>query len=291
LAAHSAEVEWRTVFVEEVATAGAGKMATPRVLILRAPGSNCDQETAFAFATAGAQPEVVHLNRLLEKPTLAAGFQILGIPGGFSYGDDISAGRIFGNQIRHHLRDTLHEFKAAGKLILGICNGFQILIKSGILLPDRADEPQATLTLNDSGKFEDRWVWLKTAGTQCVFLRGIESMYLPIAHAEGKFIARDEDTLKQLDAAGQLALRYDVPRDGSALAGEVSGQGLLPYPLNPNGAQLDVAGLCDDTGRVFGLMPHPERHIDPTHHPRWTREPRETGDGLAVFQNAVSYFA
>ena len=263
-------------------------MATPRVMILRAPGSNCDQETAFAFQTAGARPEVFHLNRLLEKPSLAADFQILGIPGGFSYGDDLSAGRIFGNQIRHHLRDTLQEFRAAGKLILGICNGFQILIKSGILLPDRADEPQATLTLNDSGKFEDRWISLRTASSKCVFLNGIESMYLPIAHAEGKFIARDAATLAQLEANGQLALRYDVPKDSQASALQ---NGLLPYPLNPNGAQLNVAGLCDDTGRVFGLMPHPERHIDPTHHPRWTREQHERGDGLAVFENAVRYFA
>ena len=266
-------------------------MATPRVLILRAPGSNCDQETAFAFQTAGARPEVVHLNRLLEKPALAADYQILGIPGGFSYGDDISAGRIFGNQIRHHLFDTLQEFRAAGKLILGVCNGFQILIKSGILLPDRADEPQATLTLNDSGKFEDRWVWLRTASSKCVFLQGIESMYLPIAHAEGKFIARDAGTLDALNAAGQLALRYDQSRDGSSADVSLTSDGLLPYPLNPNGAQRNVAGLCDDTGRVFGLMPHPERHIDPTHHPRWTREPRDRGDGLAVFENAVKFFA
>src|SRR5688572_28527932 len=205
----------------------------PRILILRAPGTNCDQETAFAFETAGGRPEVVHLNRLLENPKLAAQFQILAIPGGFSYGDDIAAGRIFGNQIRHHLRDTLQEFRAADKLILGICNGFQILIKSGILLPDRADEPQATLTLNDSGKFEDRWIWLRTAGTKCVFLQGIDSMYLPIAHAEGKFIARDTATLNSLDAAGQLALRYEVPQDGTGANIALAASGLLPYPLNP----------------------------------------------------------
>src|SRR5882724_10151588 len=181
---------------------------TPRILILRAPGTNCDQETAFAFETAGGKPEVVHLNRLLENPKLAASYQILAIPGGFSYGDDISAGRIFGNQIRHHLRDCFEEFKAAGKLIIGICNGVQILVKSGVLLPDRADEPIATLTLNDSGKFEDRWVYLRVVGDNCVFLRGIERMYLPIAHAEGKFVARDEATLKRLDGAGQLVVRY-----------------------------------------------------------------------------------
>jgi phosphoribosylformylglycinamidine synthase len=266
---------------------------SPRVLILRAPGSNCDQETAFAFETAGGKPDVVHLNRLLENPKLAEGYQILAIPGGFSYGDDLSAGRIFANQMRHHLRDCLAEFKAAGKLIIGICNGFQILIKSGVLLPDRADEPIATLTLNASGKFEDRWINLNVVSDKCVFLRGIERMYLPTAHAEGQFIARDQATLEWLDAAGQLVLRYaaaEEPGADNPQSAIRNPQSLLPYPLNPNGAQRNVAGLCDETGRVFGLMPHPERHIDPTHHPRWTREKHDRGDGLAVFENAVQYF-
>jgi phosphoribosylformylglycinamidine (FGAM) synthase-like amidotransferase family enzyme len=279
----------------------------PRVLILRAPGTNCDQETAYAFETAGGKPDVLHLNRLLENPKLATNYQILAIPGGFSYGDDISAGRIFGNQIRHHLRDCFEEFKSAGKLIIGICNGVQILVKSGVLLPDRADEPIATLTLNDSGKFEDRWIYLRVVGDKCVFLRGIEQMYLPIAHAEGKFVARDKATLKKLDAAGQLVLRYAPPPEESSKFKVQSSKSadsesilnielgtlnsVLPYPHNPNGAQFDVAGLCDETGRVFGLMPHPERHIDPTHHPRWTRELHDRGDGLAVFENAVRYFA
>ena len=260
---------------------------SPRVLILRAPGTNCDREAAFAFDTAGGKAEVVHLNRLLENPGLANQYQILCLPGGFSYGDDISAGRIFGNQMRHHLRDCLDEFKAAGKLIIGICNGFQILIKSGVLLPDRADEPIATLTLNASGKFEDRWVYLRVATDKCVFLRGIERMYLPIAHAEGQFVARDAATLTRLDAAGQLVLRYTLPPDSRPPTPDSP----VPYPANPNGAQLDIAGLCDETGRVFGLMPHPERHIDPTQHPRWTREQHERGDGLAVFENAVRFFA
>jgi phosphoribosylformylglycinamidine synthase subunit PurQ / glutaminase len=266
----------------------------PRILILRAPGTNCDQETAFAFETAGGRPDVMHLNRLLENPGLATNYQVLAIPGGFSYGDDISAGRIFGNQIRHHLRDCLEQFKAAGKLIIGICNGLQILVKSGVLLPDRADEPIATLTLNDSGKFEDRWVDLRVLGDKCVFLRGIDQMYLPIAHAEGKFVARDEVTLRRLDAAGQLVLRYTIPSESRTATQDVADSdlsALVLYPANPNGAQLNVAGLCDETGRVFGLMPHPERHIDPTQHPRWTREKRERGDGLAVFENAVTYFA
>jgi len=260
----------------------------PRVLILRAPGTNCDRETAFAFETAGARVDSVHLNRLLENPRLAGEYQILCIPGGFSYGDDICAGRIFGNQMRHHLRDALQAFKDAGKLILGICNGFQILIKSGVLLPDRADEPIATLTLNDCGKFEDRWVHLRVASAKCVFLQGIEQMYLPVAHAEGKFVARDEATLAKLDAAGQLVLRYSCSPEPRTLNPETIS---VPYPACPNGAQLAVAGLSDETGRVFGLMPHPERHIDPTQHPRWTRQRRERGDGLVVFENAVRFFA
>ena len=263
---------------------------SPRVFILRAPGTNCDQETAFAFQTAGGRPEVVHLNRLLENPQLAESFQILAIPGGFSYGDDISAGRIFGNQMRHHLRECLEQFKAAGKLIIGICNGVQILVKSGVLLPDRADEPIATLTLNESGKFEDRWVQLRVASDKCVFLRGIERMYLPVAHAEGKFVTRDEATLRRLEAAGQLVLRYAHEPTEPPTHRPPTTDGPVPYPANPNGAQLDVAGLCDETGRVFGLMPHPERHIDPTQHPRWTRERHERGDGLAVFENAVRFF-
>ena len=276
----------------------------PRVLILRAPGTNCEGETAFAFERAGARAEIVHLGRLLEASRLAGQYQVLCIPGGFSYGDDISAGRIFGTQMRQHLGETLQQFKDDGKLILGICNGFQILIKSGVLLPDRPDEPIATLTLNESGKFEDRWVRLRVAGPGCVFLQGIERMYLPVAHAEGKFVARDEATLERLAESGQLVLRYAVA-DGrrSEVGGRKSEVGAtsdvrrptfdspVPYPACPNGAQLCVAGMCDETGRVFGLMPHPERHIDPTQHPRWTREHRTSGDGLAVFENAVRFFA
>jgi phosphoribosylformylglycinamidine synthase len=276
-----------------------------RVLILRAPGTNCDQETAYAFEVAGGRPTSVHVNRLLENPRLADEFQILCLPGGFSYGDDIAAGRILGNQIRHHLADAMQSFKAAGKLILGICNGFQILIKSGLLLEDHpAFGPAATLVGNASGKFEDRWVRLHTASTKSVFLTGVESMYLPVAHAEGKFVARDAATLDALESAGQLALRYapldadgaPLVRDGVPLAMPVQTQEAarsdVPYPANPNGSPRNVAGVCDATGRVFGLMPHPERHIDRTQHPRWTRgEAGQVGDGLKLFQNAVAYFA
>ena len=255
-------------------------MPQPHVIILRAPGTNCDRETALAFERAGAQTEIVHVNRLLEKPDVLQRFQVLCVPGGFSYGDDIAAGRILAMQLSHHLAEPIRRFRDDDKLILGICNGFQTLIKAGVLAMGE-DGPAATLAWNDSGRFEDRWVALRTEGSKCVFLRGIERMVLPVAHAEGKFVPRDEQTLRRMETAGELVLRYA----GDEPATELS------YPANPSGSVAGVAGICDATGRIFGLMPHPERHIDPTHHPRWTRgEAGPAGDGLPVFLNAVSYF-
>jgi phosphoribosylformylglycinamidine synthase subunit PurQ / glutaminase len=266
----------------------------PRVLILRAPGTNCDEETAHAFALAGGVPERWHVNRLLEAPQRLAEFQVLCIPGGFCYGDDIAAGRILGNQIHHHLSETLESFRDAGKLILGICNGFQVLLKTNLLLANDAAGPVATLAANDSGHFEDRWVRLavtprKDGGSKCVFLADVAEMELPVAHGEGKFVPRDEEVLKSLRDAGQLVLKYTpLHSRPSNLDPRLS----TPYPDNPNGAIDDVAGVCDTTGRVFGLMPHPERFVDPTQHPTWTRGPqREVGEGLRIFQNAVRYFS
>lgn len=267
-------------------------MAAPKVLILRAPGTNCDQETGFAFQDAGGAVEYAHINQLIASPATINDFQILCLPGGFSYGDDIAAGRILGSQMQSKLADVLHEFHAAKKLILGICNGFQVLIKSGLLLPADGDGLPATLTWNDSGRFVDRWVNLRTDSDRCVFLTGVEQLYLPIAHAEGKFVPRDETYLEQLQSGGQLALKYC--EDDS-----LSDHPLSPAaPFNPNGSTADVAGVCDASGRIFGLMPHPERHIDVTHHPRWTRrsvDEREgavglRGDGFAIFENAIKYF-
>ena len=259
-------------------------MTQPRVLILRAPGVNCDLESAHAFEKAGAQTESLHVQSLLQRPARVRDFQILCLPGGFSYGDDLGAGRILGNKIRFQLADVLGEFRDSGKLILGICNGFQILIKSGILLAIDQAGPTATLTNNESGKFEDRWVQLKVTSNKCVFFAGMDELYLPVAHAEGKFVPRDERVFRQLDEAGQLVLRY-CHEPGR-------GEGEVAYPANPNGSADDVAAVCDATGRVCGLMPHPERHIEPTQHPRWTRrdEQPEHGDGFRVFQNAVAYF-
>jgi phosphoribosylformylglycinamidine synthase subunit PurQ / glutaminase len=260
-------------------------MAIPHVLVLRSPGTNCDHETAFAFEKAGAHAERIHINELLNDPQITNRFQILCLPGGFSYGDDIGAGRILGNQIRHHLCGVLEDFKSAEKLILGICNGFQALIKSGVLLADDEHGEPATLTWNDSTRYQDLWVNLAAAGDRCVFLRGVEKMYLPVAHAEGKFIPRNQAVRDRLNEQGQLILRY-VPASG-----EITDEP-LPFPVNPNGSIANVAGVCDETGRVFGLMPHPERHLERTHHPRWTRgEGTDPGDGFAIFRNAVQYFA
>jgi phosphoribosylformylglycinamidine synthase len=273
----------------------------PRVLILRAPGTNCDEESQHAFRLAGGDAERVHVNRLLERPALLDEYQIICLPGGFSYGDDLAAGRILGSQLKHHLFDAIKRFRDAGKLVLGICNGFQILIKSGVLLEDDpAAGPAATLTWNASGRFEDRWIHVavtankvtgnkatgnKVTGNKSVFLAGIDSMYLPIAHAEGKFVGRDKATLDALRENGQLVLRY------AGDAGAAASDEPLPFPMNPNGSVMNVAGVCDETGRVLGLMPHPERHVDPTQHPRWTRgEANDPADGLRLFQNAVRYF-
>ena len=258
-------------------------MATPRVLVLRAPGTNCDFETAHAFQRAGAEAQRIHINRVLENPDLMKGFQILCIPGGFSYGDDVAAGRILANQMRNHLADVMQEFKVSDKLLLGICNGFQVLIKSGILLEDNENgDPPATLCWNDHGRYEDRWVHLKTTSDRCVFLRGVDQVYLPIAHAEGRFVINGEEVAASLKNNGQLALAYTT----------ATGEDPTGFPDNPNGAELNVAGVCDTTGRVFGLMPHPERFIDGIQHPRWTREGlQDEGAGMTIFRNAVEYFA
>ncbi len=226
--------------------------------------------------------ETLHVNRLLESPGELAQYQILCLPGGFSYGDDLGAGRILGNQLRHHLVDWLEQFKAAGKLILGICNGFQILIKSGVLLPlDQDSAAPATLARNDSGKFEDRWVHLHTGGVKSIFFAGIDSLYLPVAHAEGKFVPRSAAVMSEMERNGQLVLRYGTVAEGAS----------VPYPQNPNGSWGQVAAICDRTQRVCGLMPHPERHIDPTQHPSWTRGPLPAaGEGLRVFENTVRFF-
>lgn len=249
----------------------------PRVLVLRAPGTNCDEETSEAWRRAGATPETWHVRRVVENPAKLKSFQVLTIPGGFSYGDDLGAGVILAAQLRAGLADALRTFHDRGGLILGICNGFQVLVRAG-LLPGPALAGRATLTFNDSGHFESRWVHLAPTPGRSPFVSFSEPIELPVAHGEGKFVLGGGADLIDLQGAGQVVLRY-VGRDGSPATG---------YPTNPNGSAGAVAGLCDPTGRIFGLMPHPERHVDPLHHPRWTRRGvAQEGDGLRIFRDAV----
>src|SRR5262245_34446754 len=256
-------------------------MATPKVLILRSPGTNCDGETKFAFELVGAEAELVHINRLREQPRQILNAQVLVVPGGFSYGDDVAAGRILATQMGQFLGETLRRFRDAEKLILGVCNGFQALLQTGMLLQPDDDGPLATLAANAAGRFEDRWVHLAVTPGRCPFLTGLERLHVPIAHGEGRFLCREEWICRGLEQTDQIVLRY-TDRDGRP----------GPYPVNPNGSQADIAGICDATGRVLGLMPHPERHVLPTQHPQWTRHGLAAeGDGLRLFRNAVEFFA
>ena len=252
-------------------------MSKIRTLILRAPGANCDVETAFAFEQAGAEASLVHVNRLISGDQKLSDYQILVIPGGFTYGDDIAAGKVLANELRLRLGEDMPRFVEDGGLILGICNGFQVLVKAG-LLPAPANDrlPLVTLMTNDSGKFECRWVHLGVnKQSPCVFTRGIDRLYLPVAHAEGKIVA-DPDALPEL-----AVVLYYTDEAGNSNAG---------YPDNPNGSLGNIAGIGDASGRIFALMPHPERYIRGTQHPQWTRlGAKQHGDGFRIFLNAVNW--
>ena len=255
-------------------------MAKPRALILRAPGTNCDEETAAAWALAGASAETWHVGRLMEGPAALDQFQVLTLPGGFSYGDDLGAGRIFATRLGTILGDSLQRLRDRGGLVLGICNGFQVLVRAG-LLPGGPAQGLATLARNDSGHFEARWVRLAPVAGRTPFLTDDEPIDLPVAHGEGKFLNADSADLVRLEASGQIVLRYL----------DSNQQPTQSYPDNPNGSPGAVAGIIDSTGRIFGLMPHPERNIEPWHHPRWTRHGLGAeGDGLRIFRNAVAAF-
>jgi phosphoribosylformylglycinamidine synthase I len=252
-------------------------MAKVRTLILRAPGTNCDEETAFAFEKAGSLVDLAHVNELVRGDKSLPHYQILVIPGGFTYGDDVSGGKILANELKLKLAEDIQRFFERGGLILGICNGFQVLVKAGILPPvENGQRQRLTLAGNDSNRFECRWVYLRVnQKSPCIFTRGISALYLPVAHGEGKVMAEAE-TLSQLN----VVVRY-TNNKGDAKAG---------YPYNPNGSVDNIAGICDGSGRIFALMPHPERFIRWTQHPRWTREaPRQQGDGLGIFLNAVDW--
>lgn len=256
-------------------------MTDVKAIVLRAAGINCDLETEYALQLAGAHASRVHINRIMENKTLLDDYQILVFPGGFSYGDDVAAGKILANQVIHHLADAVRRFIDQGKLVLGICNGFQVLVKSGILPGIDSDKPEGSVTItnNDSGKFEDRWVYLEPTTDRCVFIEKDRRIYLPIAHGEGKVVTKDEQVLDTIKSQGHIAFKY-VDSDGSE--GD--------FPVNPNGSIESIAALTDTTGRVLGMMPHPERFVRTSQHPRFTRERDSVdADGRTIFDNAVRY--
>ena len=255
----------------------------PRILVLRAAGINCDEETAYAFERYGAVAERVHVNRVLRGDTSLDEFDGLAIPGGFSYGDDVAGGKVLAVELLRGLRDPIVRLVDRGGVVMGICNGFQALVKMGLLpgVQSRAGVQEVTLTDNVSNRYEDRWVTLESTSSTSVFLEAGERIEVPVAHGEGRYIPLDDDLHARVVAGGHVAFRYVDPDGGKA-----------SYPDNPNGSVDDVAGLVDQTGRILGLMPHPERAMFAVHHPDWTSRPprgEDEGDGAVLFQNAVNY--
>jgi phosphoribosylformylglycinamidine synthase I len=272
-------------------------MTDVQALVLTGYGLNCDHETAYALELAGAKATRVHINALVDGTVLLDDFQIMAFVGGFSWGDDHGAGVIQAVRLKTKIGEKLLEFIANGNLIIGICNGFQTLVNIGLLPGFNNKESKSTfsrevaLTYNDCGNFRDDWVVLQTnPQSTCVFTKGLDVIELPVRHGEGKFYS-DEQTIKRLIDNNQVVLRYATP-DGNPAD--------LKFPFNPNGSLYDIAGICDSTGRIFGLMPHPEAFNHWTNHPDWTRTKEklkrqektvttDPTDGIRIFKNAVTY--
>jgi len=271
-------------------------MTTPRALVLRAPGINCDRETAYACRLAGFETELVHINRLLQDPERLLDYHLLVIPGGFSYGDDLGAGTLLAKNLEIHLGDQLQRFIDEGRLVLGICNGFQVLVRAG-LLPDlvlKTSQNIASLTNNASAQFECRWVSLATRDSACIFTRGIDHpIELPVAHGEGQLVLADVERLEDLQACKQIPIVYTSNAwQASLLSPSPATLPLnenIPYPANPNGSIGAIAGICNARGNVFGLMPHPERYVHALQHPQRRGATNGDGDGLLIFKNAYAY--
>ncbi|OPY03111.1 MAG: Phosphoribosylformylglycinamidine synthase 1 [Syntrophorhabdus sp. PtaB.Bin047] len=265
----------------------------PKSLVVFGNGINCENETAHANRLAGFEPELVHIDEFVERPGLIHGYSFINFPGGFLDGDDLGSAKAQAVKWKYQkmadtgrrFLDELMKFVEDGKVIMGICNGFQLLVKTGLLpaLGKTYGRQSATLTANDLGRFEDRWVHLKANRfSHCIFTSDMDKIYLPVRHGEGKCIVDSTGSLSAMKKGGNIVLQY------ADAAGEVS----MSYPDNPNGSMEAIAAICDDTGRVFGLMPHPEAFVHRTQHPRWTREevPNE-GDGLKIFRNACKYIS
>ena len=281
----------------EVQDGAAAPATLVRALILTGFGINCEEEFAAAYRLAGAEATVVHLNQVLHGQVSIHDFDVLNFPGGFSFGDDLGSGVVLANKLRYRqteangrtLLDDIKQFIADGKFVLGICNGFQVLVKLG-LLPNLSGEvqPEVTLTHNASGRYEDRWVTLRVnPQAQTPFLKGLDTLEVPVRHGEGRLVIPDGAVQQRIEAAGLNCLSYlDANGDGTGV-----------YPFNPNGAALNCAGLTDPTGQVFGLMPHPEAFLSAYNHPDWARRRRqdpqasEEGEGLRIFKNIVAHIA
>ncbi len=263
-------------------------MSAPKVLILRAPGINCERETFHAFQRAGGAPDYVHITQLLAAPDRLDRFAVLAVPGGFAYGDDIASGRVLANEMRHRLGDRILRFVERGGLALGICNGFQVLVRLGLLPCTQGRlEEEVTLTHNLSNHYECRWVTLQSQKSRCVFLEEGLTLRWPAAHGEGRLVPRNAGLAALLRDEGFAALRYVDP----------TGNATERYPWNPNGAPEGLAGLTDRTGRVLGMMPHPDRAYLGTHMPDWRRtalaqgQVPADGDGMALFRSMVKVAA
>jgi phosphoribosylformylglycinamidine synthase len=259
-------------------------MTTPAVLVLRAAGTNCERETAYAFERFGARATVAHVNQLLESPDELLRHHVLALPGGFAYGDDAGAGAVLACEMRSRLDQPLRRFVADGGLVLGICNGFQALVRLGLLpgLSDVLGVQEVSLADNDSLKYEDRWVKLAVTSRRCVFVGDMPAPELPLAHGEGKLVPRDEALRRRLFDDDRVVFRYV----------DEQGRPTQRYPDNPNGSSDAIAGLTDGTGRVLGLMPHPERALFGYHHPAWTRQGGrvpDLGPGAPLFANACDW--
>lgn len=268
-------------------------MGAVKALVMTGFGLNCDLETAYALEVAGAAAERVHLNSLVARERKLADYRIFVIGGGFSWGDDHGAGVIMAMRLKHRLEAEIAGFVRGGGIVIGICNGFQVLVNLGLLpgFDGGRMEREVALVANDCGNFRDQWVHLAAdTSSHCVLTRGIERLELPVRHGEGKFFA-EAPVLKRLVEGRRVILRYAMP-DGRSARGE--------FPHNPNGSLDDIAGICDVTGRVAGLMPHPEAFNHFTNHPDWTwikekyrRQGKplpEEGEGIRIFRNAVDYF-
>jgi phosphoribosylformylglycinamidine synthase len=253
-------------------------MGSAKALIATGYGINCEQESKYAFEKSGGIADIVHINSIIENPKILEDYGLLFFPGGFSFGDDLGSGRVLANKLRYRLYDQMKEFVNSKKLVIGVCNGFQVLVKLGLLpIPDF--QQRATLMGNDSGKFEDRWVFLKVnQKSPCIFTREIDYLLLPVRHGEGKFFASDE-VLKMMHEKNLVTLQY-VDRYGRVTT---------TYPDNPNGSLDGIAGICDESGRIFGLMPHPEAFNITQNCPYWTFGGIKEAMGLRVFKNAVKY--